>query len=287
MNSRMDKYNEDIEEKLSRTSRIERNELLYKEISNNKTYTEFTNLNEDNVYEIDMNNTKKTTRRSDNVRKSIFDTEYNDSNDSLSRTSTYSKILPPTGDKKDYDVNEVLERARRNREEMDEDEKKKKLKNVEYSILSDLNQEKLKEYHEKRERGITQEERDNIDELIHTITSNSLRKKIDDELLKDLLPDEEDETTVEEELEDDEELTQAKDESYDDEDTKEEELDDSFYTKSMDLKKEDLVIDRSELDDEIDESFKEGNGNLIKNIALIILVIAVLGIVGYIVYNFI
>ena len=51
-------------------------------------------------------------------------------------------------------VNDVLELARKNRSALDEEEKKRKIKSVEYSILSDLSQEKIKEYHEKKEKGI-------------------------------------------------------------------------------------------------------------------------------------
>lgn len=53
----------------------------------------------------------------------------------------------------------------------------------------------MAEYRENKKK-MSKDEEENLEELIHTITSNSLRKKIDDELLSDLLPTEEDETII-------------------------------------------------------------------------------------------
>lgn len=280
MASRMDRYNSINEES---ESRLSKNELLYKEISNNKTYTEFTSLDKDNVFEINSNNTS-SNRRSNLNRNNIFGNEINTVSNNNNYNS-YTKVLEP---KKNYNLNEVLEEARKNRSEMEDIDKKKK--SVEYSIINDLSQEKIKEYREKKENGITQEEEDNLEELIHTITSNSLRKKIDEELLNDLLPDSDDETDTSVSEEDLEKIKNAELEDLKEkEEIKEkedEELDDSFYTRSMDLRKEDLVFD--DLEEEIDESFKENEkGSVFKNVLITILVIAVFSIIGYVVYRFI
>jgi len=278
MASRMDRYRENSNDPISRLSK---NEILYKEISNNKTYTEFTDIDNNNVYEIDNLNQHANKRRSNTNRKSIF----NENEINLNTRS--QNIKPITYEERNYNINDILEEAKKNRSEMDEEEKKRKIKSVEYSILSDLSQEKLKEYHEKKESGMTQAEEDNLEELIHTITSNSLRKKIDDELLNELLPDKEDETLVSNEML--EEIKRLKDEETKPlPEVETDELDDSFYTRSMDLRKEDLIAKTKEMiDEEIDESFKDGKGNIIKSIAIIMLVILVIGIIGYIIYKFI
>ena len=278
MASRMDRYRENSNDSISRLSK---NEILYKEISNNKTYTEFTDIDNDNVYEIDSLNEQINKRRSNTNRKSIF------RDDEINSNTRSQNIKPITYEERNYNINDILEEAKKNRSEMDEEEKKRKIKSVEYSILSDLSQEKLKDYHEKKESGMTQAEEDNLEELIHTITSNSLRKKIDDELLNELLPDKEDETLVSNEML--EEIKRIKDEETKPlPEVESDELDDSFYTRSMDLRKEDLIAKTEAIiDEEIDESFKEGKGSIIKNIAIIMLVILVIGIIGYIIYKFI
>ena len=184
-----------------------------------------------------------------------------------------------------------MDMARKNRTEEDEEEKKKKIKSAEYSILSDLSQEKLKEYRERKEKGISKEEEEELDELIHTITSKSLRKKIDDELFNDLLPDSEDEETVSRDL-----LEDIKDAKLDDDKTEftkeqventadlENGLDKSFYTRSMDLKREDLILHDDE--EEMDDTFEEKNTSILKIILIVLIITIMVGAVGYFVFKY-
>ena len=149
---------------------------------------------------------------------------------------------------------------------------------------------------------MSKDEEENLEELIHTITSNSLRKKIDDELLSDLLPTEEDETIISKELlesiEDTEDIALEKNKVNEDSDkedsdkedflkdtTNEMEIDRSFYTKSMDLSKEDFEIDDDDSDD--DSFLEESKMSTTKKIFLVCFIVLVIAIVGYIVYRFI
>ena len=154
----------------------------------------------------------------------------------------------------------------------------------------------MAEYRENKKK-MSKDEEENLEELIHTITSNSLRKKIDDELLSDLLPTEEDETIISKELlasiEDTEDISLEKNKANEDSDkedflkdtTNEMEIDRSFYTKSMDLSKEDFEIDDDDSDD--DSFLEESKMSTTKKIFLVCFIILVIAIVGYIVYRFI
>ena len=186
---------------------------------------------------------------------------------------------------KNYNINDILDSARKNREFDEETDKKRHMKMLEYNILSDLNQEKLKEYQE-RKKQLSRDEEENLEELIHTITSNSLRKKIDDELLSDLLPTEESETVISKELLEEinsENLNQTeKIDNNREEDTQNQKIDNSFYTKSMDLSEMDLDFS------EEDESFLEDTKmSITKKIIISLFILLIIGIISYVVYHFI
>ena len=288
MSSRMDRYNQTSRDVSSRTTK---NQQLYKELYSNKTYTEFTNLDKDNVIELNTNIKEPMNRRSNISRTRMFYEDMkkdNNDKDNLGMNSSYQRILEEK-EEKSYNINDILELARKNRTDLNEEERQRKIKSAEYSILSDLSQEKLREYQEKKEKGITRDDEENIEELIHTITSNSLRKKIDDQLLDDLLPQDESDTLISKTLL--EEIENGRVDDIED-DTKEQigstaelekGLDKSFYTRSMDLKKEDLIIPQ---DDEDDTSFEEEKEGPLRVIIGILLILIVLGIVGYIFYKY-
>ena len=76
-------------------------------------------------------------------------------------------------EKKIYDINSVLEEARKNRKETDELEAKRKLKNTSYNILADLNKEELEKYREEKKlRSLENHEvTSELREIIDTITT--------------------------------------------------------------------------------------------------------------------
>lgn len=279
MASRMDKYSDDSA--LPTRSRSQKNEHLYEQLYTNKVFTEFTEVENDNV--IDLSNVSQGSsinRREDFQRNRVLNSEIS-SKRVFSLDTVNVREEKETPIEKNYNINDILDEAKKNRTLVDELEKKRHLKTVEYNILSDLSQEKLKEYREKKQK-LSKDEEENLEELIHTITSNSLRKRIDDELLSDLLPSEESETLVSKQLLEEIEEADAIDKNSFEEDTAEHEIDKSFYTKSMDLSEEDFDLD------EEDRSFLEdAKMSSSKKILIILFVLVVLGIIGFIIYRFI
>lgn len=303
MPSRVDKYNSDVQLENRPLSRSERNQQLYNSVYTNTTYTEFDKIEtEDNVVDLSNIDELSNTRRESYQKTKIFN------NDIGNNEMSFEELRRSFDDelntnRKVQDINEILESARKNRTEEDEDEKIKRIKSAEYSILSDLSHEKLKEYHEQKKK-MTPRDEENLEELINTITSNSLRNRIDDELLMDLMPEKDSETIISKNLVDeieeysfinddkDEEVpdfddieTEDKKEKQDTEEEKndsKEKLDNSFYTKTLDLTEEDL--DDSELDEE-DKEFLEDNKSPLTKILLVLFTLLVLGVIAYIIYT--
>ncbi len=303
MVSRMDKYHS--ESIPVNQSRFQKNEHLYESLYNNKVVTEFSEIN-NNVLDLTSGTSSSSNRRENYQKnKASFPNYRADvAEEKVAFPNSIDKIIEDPSEK-NYNINDILSEARKNRSLTSNDEKKR-LKTVEYSILSDLSKEKLAEYRENKKK-MSKDEEENLEELIHTITSNSLRKKIDDELLSDLLPTEEDETIISKELlssiEDTEDIALEKNKVNEDSDkensdkedsdkedflkdtTNEMEIDRSFYTKSMDLSKEDFEIDDDDSDD--DSFLEESKMSTTKKIFLVCFIVLVIAIVGYIVYRFI
>lgn len=293
MPSRMDRYYENSEfDPVASGGRTSKNSQLYKELYNNKIYTEFTDIDKEDVINLGspINSLNNNGSRNTSNRISNFYSNNINTGETKSNNVTYRKILEEDNKDKVYNINDAIEIAKKNRTLEDEEEKKRRLKSVEYSILSDLSQEKLKEYHDKKEKGISKDEEENLEELIHTITSNSLRKKIDDELLKDLMPEDENETIISEEM-----LDEIKENSKIEDTNKiettselEKNIDKSFYTRSMDLKKEDLIFEKDETEDDLDISFMDKKEKSIgRTIAIIMLVLLVVGLLIFILHRFV
>ena len=203
-----------------------------------------------------------------------------------------------------YDINSVLEEAKKNRQKKDELEAKRKLKNTNYNILASLNPEELEKYRkEKVER--TRPDEEELRDLIDTITTKTLAGEIDQQtsvnLLSDLmatnmmdrvagsdeLPEQEE---TEEEIEDTEtELSLSKEildkdqiekvNKLKDKEKKDSIMDNSdtdFYTRSMDL---------SDKDFDFDDEFTEKKLPIGVKILLILLLLAVLAVAGYFIYR--
>lgn len=303
MVSRMDKYHS--ESIPANQSRFQKNEHLYESLYNNKVVTEFSEIN-NNVLDLTSGTSSSSNRRENYQKNKASFPNYRADvvEEKVAFPNSIDKIIEDPSEK-NYNINDILSEARKNRSLTSNDEKKR-LKTVEYSILSDLSKEKLAEYRENKKK-MSKDEEENLEELIHTITSNSLRKKIDDELLSDLLPTEEDETIISKELlasiEDTEDIALEKNKVNEDSDkensdkedsdkedflkdtTNEMEIDRSFYTKSMDLSKEDFEIDDDDSDD--DSFLEESKMSTTKKIFLVCFIVLVIAIVGYIVYRFI
>lgn len=285
MPSRMDKYNDDNLENTTIT-RSQKNEELYKDIYTNRRYTEINSIEKDNVVDISDTFNKKSMTRSDFQRKRVlYEDGFIGNDDNLTE---FKPTLEEEEEKfRSYNVNDILEEARKNRTLDSEEEKKRKIKNVEYSILSDLSQERLREYDEQKEKPLSKDEEENLEGLIHTITSNSMRKKIDDGLLTDLMPATEEEPVISQDFLESLDLNQKIDDTK--ELTLETTLDDSFYTRSMDLKKEDIISTQEldKIDNEIEDSFNDDKIALWKVVITILSVVALIGLIIYLITRFI
>ncbi len=277
MTSRMDRY-QDTKEKPRVTSRREKNQNLYQDFYNKTRFTEVKELDERPVIDLSQLEMKKQTRENYHKLKEFEDLivrEPQKKKDDLS-------VFFQEDENKVYDINSILLEAKKNREEIDELEKKRRLRNTEYNILANLKPNEVEEYKQKimGKKQELEEETDSLQELINTITSKSMRKDIDklqssddnNELLSDLLPKDQNETIITESIS--KEILareQEKTKTMSIEQPSENEIDRSFYTKSMDLSDKDF-----EMDDEF--VVKEKNGSVIVFFKILIAIILVVGI---------
>ena len=185
---RMDRYKDEspIMEK-----RSYKNQDLYQNVVNTKitNIEDLSDVTNSNAFEIQANNGVSITSREKyhqmkkyqniepvpRVKKELDDFNY----------------LYKDREKRIYDINSVLEEARKNRKEQDELEAKRKLKNTSYNILADLNKEELEKYREeKRKRSLeNSDETNELREIIDTITTKTLAGEIDHETSVNLLSD--------------------------------------------------------------------------------------------------
>lgn len=307
---RMDRYNE---ESNNRPNRYEKNQELYQDIATNQKYTNITDVTNANAFEINNSNRSYTSRESYQQMKKYQNVE------PVPRVKKeledFNRLLK-NDKKKVYDINSVLEEARKNRQEQDKLESKRKLKNTSYNILADLNQEELEKYREEKKKKIMTPEEEEFTDLINTIASKTLAGEIDKEtsinLLSDLMAtsvmdkvedksslgleeDIEKEKQEKEELEEKEDSEEEKDKTEDLSLSKEklEEIaqkkdeiekntqkltgaDNDFYTRSMDLSDEDF---------EMDDEFKDTGMPLILKIIIVVLIIALIAVAAYFIYQ--
>lgn len=293
---RMDRY----EETISKPRRSELNQDLYQDNSLNLKYADITEITNPNAYE--MSNTKSNSREEfQQMKKYGLDSTLKSKKELDNFNYLYSKQ-----ERKIYDINSVLEDARKNRKEQDDLEEKRKLKYTSYNILAGVNLEELIRYREeKKKRDATPEEKE-IRELMDTIASKTLAGELDKETTVDLLSDlmatsvldkvapqkseteelditdykEGPKTEIEDEkTEENLELDEAIEESQEIvtvENTNEQKIDTDFYTKSMDLSEEDFGMA---------DDFQEKGLPLIVKIILVILFIAILAVAAYFIYQ--
>ena len=261
---RMDRYKNELN--TSVTSRSNKNEELYKEVSSNIIYANITDVRETNAYDI--------TDRKDILRSSRED---------YHKLKEYSNVLEDTQEKKKleeynkldgnnenkvYDINSIIEETRKNRKA--KEEKNKKIDD-EYNILSEENKKELEKYRkEKKERIIPPDEKE-LREITDTILSKTLAGDISKEAGLDLLGDlmatqalDKVEAQVDPNKEDITLMNETKHQTIVDksannktselkqddikkaiEENKEPkpDYDSDFYTRSMDLKEKDLIFD--------------------------------------------
>ena len=292
MASRMERYTNNQDNRP--TSRLERNKKVYEDLYTNVGYTQFTKL-DSNVVDLSSSSSfDEQTGRREQYQRNREVSPFISTTESFTMTDNhYEEELDSFDNEKVYDINEVLKEAKKNREHPDELEKRRKLRTTEYNILAELNSEKIKEYKEKKKEVLTEEEEEQLEELIHTITSNTMRQDINQQLLNDLMPTNMDETVIDEnmsaELSDkiqkdmlSEETSFPKTDDNDEQKTEAITLDESFYTKSMDLSKQDLESDDSE--EELFDDVAPKRSKIVKIfivLAMLVILIVILIIAYY------
>ena len=174
MSSRMDRYNNEVEENVS--SRVNKNTSLYEDIKRS-SFTRVSNNDNIRVIEssgktIDINKIKKyilENKEEPRVRKII----------TVPEEKVETNNVPE--EKKVYDINSVLEKARKSRELDYENERHKKISEQGYNVLN-----KLKEYEKEEESyeedELNTEERTLVD-LINTVTVHKGEVNLLEELM--------------------------------------------------------------------------------------------------------
>ena len=277
---RMERY--DNSNRSTVRSRTEKNQDLYNDLGRLEKYTTLTDVSK--IEAVELNAAKKNYRTREGYH-SLKDYDI-DIEKPKERKELDEFNFLYNNEHKTYDINKVLEEAKELREK-DALEKKRKLHNEKYNILesSEEDLEKFKEETKLRHKPIENEEE--LEELIHTITSKELREEIDkaevndnNSLLSDLMA-----TNVNEEvlkpiatkIEDDtKKLDKVKEKTM----SLKDEIDKSFYTKSLDLSEEDFESDDEE---EIKPSKFIG---FLKFLFSLILILAVGFGVYYVITNF-
>ena len=261
MQTRMEKYT-DVHEEVGQ--RFKKNEELYKKISDQELdkYTVKANATvlDDNGTNIDVEHIKR-----------ILETRYNNTpkRKSIVIPEDKTEEIPSVIETKEYDINLILEKAKEN-ENTDYDKNRfKKLRDTQYDILKDLNLNP-----EEISTQDVEKDKDELMELINTITQKELenRKKEDDPL--DLFPDlKGDENTVvldgmKEEIEKTLESEEIE-KTLENEEVDNQELENSFYTAST-------AFTQSDFDDFDDLKKEVKSHKILLTIVTIIIVIAIL-----------
>ena len=257
---RMDRYKDETPD---RPNRYEKNQELYQDIASNTKYTNITDVTNSNAFEINgfKNKGSYTSRESYQQMKKYKNVE---SVPRIKKELDDFNYLYKIDDKKVYDINIVLEEARKNRQEKDKLEEKRKLKNTSYNILADLNIEELEKYKAEKIKKIMTPEEEEFRDLIDTIASKTLAGEIDKEtsvnLLSDLMA-----TSVMDKVEDANSLGYDN-ASYEDKESNKEETEEQVSNEEQnidekeELDKEKNIIEENKTLEEKLDSYKELKG---------------------------
>ncbi|NLC48114.1 MAG: hypothetical protein GX758_01970 [Tenericutes bacterium] len=246
MSSRMQKYENNVDNLMSRTARNKDvyNSLDLNELSRIKTNDNVSVIS-DAQKEIDLEKIKKYV-------SSINDETQEKRNRITLELPEEEEHEVKEQEEKDYDINSVLERARDKRESDYESERHRRINNTQYEILKSIQIESEK-IHEKDDDitgpidELNTEEKTIVD-LIQTIAKSNKNSKKED-IFKDLMGDEENTVVmapIDEEIENDnirkelENLT--------------EELND--IKKPLSNLSEELLVEKEKLKEQIDKEYK-------------------------------
>ena len=269
MKSRMDKY-QNSSSNNENIKRTKKNQDLYSDFYSNTKYTNLDSYEDDPA--VDFYSSSRNMNKRGDYQK-IKDYKNLIPSKEIHSKEKKKKYLEE--DNKVYDINSIIANAKKNRKDQEEElERKRKLRNSQYNIFEGTTLEELKERKKKIE-----EEKEKIDEMINTISSEQLRNDIDHELEKDLFSDLMPTQTKKEALAENVKQLMKETEENKEEEQKEptlEDIDRSFYTKSMDLSDADF-----EMDDELEQELNKNHTFL--KIILILILFAVIGVAVYLI----
>lgn len=276
MASRMDRYQDHQVKKPVRevVRRTNKNQNLYQDPDRN--HMQYTNLNEVNEQNaVELGTLQKNYQTRESYQKLKEYQEFLEVPKAKKELEEFSQFYQD--ENKIYDINSVLVEAKKNREQVDSLEQKRKLRNNEYNILENLNMKELEKYRKEKQKRLQEQlvDEEELSNLIDTITSKNLSK----DLMSDLLPTKLDETVITSPL-NQEVIAKAKEEMVEASSNKTQEMDQSFYTRSMDLSDKDFGEEV-----EFEEDFKPSKLQSIFKVFLSLLLIAVVGFVIYYIIN--
>ncbi|MBO5139020.1 MAG: hypothetical protein J6B89_05240 [Bacilli bacterium] len=299
MRSRMDRYGNSSLDDVS-SSRSKKNRDLYNSVGSNTRYTTFTDVRDANKIELDRNIKNYNTREGYQKVKDFYGyTREPEIKQELDEFNYWYQDR----DNKVYDINSVIDEAKRNRKDSDELESKRKLKNDEYNILSNMDRKELEKYLEEKKNS-TRPDREELKEIINTITSKTLCGEIDQEtgvnLLSDLMATQVQDKVLPNNSEVVDNKTMTLDKNVDlreaarkleekiERDRAEgksskifKDMDDEFYTRSMDLSDKDF-----DMDDELVRDLKPRVPIVIKVLLTLVLVALVGLLVFFVIKSF-
>ncbi len=292
MSSRMDRYSSrNPKENYSRSNR---NKELYQNIATNTRYANIEDIATSNAIDLDKASQNTMTREGYHHMREFKEVVEKPKEKKKLEDFNY---LYHNHENRIYDINQVLEEAHKNRQDIDEKEQKRKLKSI-YNITS-LDPKELEKYREERKNRVYNTEEKEIRDIIDTIASKTLAGEIDKATTIDLLSDlmatnaldvippieneESDESdndsSKSKEILDKNQLEEIKKvdlEKNKKDDSKIKGVDTDFYTRSMDLSDEDF---------DMDDCFKEKKVSKGVKILLILILISVLSIAGYFIWK--
>ena len=302
---RMDRYRED-DNLNTNSSRLDKNQELYHNLSSNAIYTNITDVTNANAFEINNNSNDSHTTREAYQQMQKYQT-VEPMPKSKKELEDYN-FLASKKENKTYDINSFLEEARKNRSEKDELDEKRKLKNNAYNILASINKEQLEKYREEKKNRVRTPEEEEIHDIAEDLLEKTLAGELDKETTVDLLSDlmatnlldtvagiNTMETTITETLPEGLEVNNLEaieadtktlsEEPIEEENTTTNEVKDSgvmatkdpdFYTRSMDL---------SDKDFDLESDFDDKNLPVIVKLLIALLIIAVIVVAGYFIYQ--
>ena len=287
---RMDRYNDED----NQISRFARNQELYQNYSNNTIYTNITDVTNANAFDISNNMNEASSYKTREAYQQMQKYQDTEKVPETKKELDDFNYLYQKKENKIYDINSVLEEARKNRQEKDEKDEKRILKNNDYNILSGVNKQELEKYREEKRKKLTTSEEE-IRELIDTIASKTLAGEIDKATSVNLLSDlmatsmmdkveasseiqEKEEDSTKEQAKETEEQPEIKEIIEVEEKTEEkaEGKDPDFYTRSMDL---------SEKDFNLSDDFKEQSLPIGIKILIFLIIVAIIAVTGFFIYK--